>query len=87
MLWKTVKARIMSDLMRQTPELLPKVFKDMDKNGNGLLTLDEWTVLIYKLKISVERRYVYPFFKMVDTDEDGGITLKEFKAYVLDSKP
>jgi Ca2+-binding EF-hand superfamily protein len=60
------------------------VFKDQDHNNNGELTLDEWTNLIYKLKISVERRYVYPFFKIVDKDESGGIDQDEFTAYILD---
>ena len=86
MLHKQVRSRVMSDLARQTPGLLPKVFKDQDHNNNGELTLDEWTNLIYKLKISVERRYVYPFFKIVDKDESGGIDQDEFTAYILDQK-
>jgi len=83
MLMKKVKANIMSDLARQDPKLLPKVFKDLDKNSNGLLTLDELTVLIAKLKISVERRYVYPFMQLIDKDKDGGIDYSEFESYVL----
>ena len=62
------------------------MFKDQDKNNNGMITLDEWTNLIYKLKISVERRYVYPFFKMIDKDESGGIEYKEFTDYILGDK-
>jgi hypothetical protein len=41
------------------------------------------TNLIAKLKISVERRYVYPFFKCVDTNNSGGIEYDEFEAYIL----
>jgi len=47
------------------------------------LTIDEMTNLIAKLKISVERRYVYPFFKCVDTNNSGGIEYDEFEAYIL----
>lgn len=83
MLVKRVKANVMTDLCRNDPNLLPKAFKDLDKNGNGLLTLDELTVMIAKLKISVERRYVYPFMQVIDKNNDGGIDFEEFKAYVL----
>ena len=41
------------------------------------------TNLIAKLKISVERKYVYPFFKVVDRNNSGGIEYDEFEAYIL----
>ena len=47
------------------------------------MTIDEWTNLIYKLKISVERKFVYPFFKTVDKNNSGGVEYEEFEAYVL----
>jgi hypothetical protein len=40
------------------------------------------TNLIAKLKISVERRYVYPFFKCIDKNNSGGIEYDEFEAYI-----
>ena len=39
--------------------------------------------MIAKLKISVERRYVYPFFKVVDQDNSGTISYDEFERYIL----
>ena len=42
------------------------------------------TNLIAKLKISVERKYVYPFFKVVDVNNSGGIEYEEFESYILD---
>lgn len=63
--------------------MLRKVFNDFDLNQSGHLTVDEVTSLIAKLKISVERKYVYPFFKVVDNDNSGGIEYEEFEAYVL----
>ena len=53
-------------------------------NQSGHLTIDEVTNLIAKLKISVERKYVYPFFKVVDVNNSGGIEYDEFEAYILD---
>lgn len=41
------------------------------------------TNLIAKLKISVERRYVYPFFKVIDKNNSGAIEFEEFEAYIL----
>ena len=42
------------------------------------------TNLIAKLKISVERKYVYPFFKVGDVTNSGGIEYEEFESYILD---
>jgi Ca2+-binding EF-hand superfamily protein len=81
-LHKNVKARIF-EMARLQPSLLQKVFNDFDENKSGMITLDEMTRLIAKCKISVERRFVYPFFKMVDVDNSGGIEYEEFEAYVL----
>jgi hypothetical protein len=39
--------------------------------------------MIAKLKISVERRYIYPFFKIVDADNSGAIEYPEFEKYVF----
>lgn len=52
-------------------------------NQSGHLTIDEVTNLIAKLKISVERKYVYPFFKVIDKNNSGGIEYDEFEAYIL----
>lgn len=72
----------MWDLSRQNPDFLKKIFNDFDLNQSGHLTIDEVTNLIAKLKISVERKYVYPFFKVVDANNSGGIELDEFVAYI-----
>jgi len=70
------------DLSRQNPDFLKKIFNDFDLNQSGHLTIDEVTNLIAKLKISVERKYVYPFFKVVDANNSGGIELDEFVAFI-----
>lgn len=65
MLLREVKARVL-ELSKNDPKLLRKIHSDFDLNQSGTLTIDEVTNLIAKLKISVERKYVYPFFKSVD---------------------
>lgn len=39
--------------------------------------------MIAKLKISVERKYVYPFFKIIDANNSGGIEYDEFETYIV----
>jgi Ca2+-binding EF-hand superfamily protein len=74
------------ELCRNDPAFLRKVFNDFDLNHSGHLTIDEVTNLIAKLKISVERKYVYPFFKVVDANNSGGIEYEEFEAYICGNK-
>jgi Ca2+-binding EF-hand superfamily protein len=52
-------------------------------NGSQALTIDEVTNLIAKLRISVERKFIYPYFKVVDTNNSGAIEYEEFEAYLL----
>jgi len=47
------------------------------------LTIDEVTNLIAKLRISVERKFIYPFFKTVDQNNSGAIEYDEFEAFLL----
>ena len=64
-LYTEVKSRILQ-LGQNDPALLRKIFNDFDLNGTQTLTIDEVTNLIIKLRISVERKFIYPFFKIVD---------------------
>ena len=64
------------------PVLIRKIFNDFDLNQSGSLTIDEVTCMIAKLQISVERKYVHPFFKVIDSDNSGDIKFEEFEAYI-----
>ena len=77
-----VKSRVLQ-LARNDPSLLKKIFSDFDLNGTDTLTIDEVTNLIAKLRISVERKFIYPFFKIVDANNSGAIEFDEFEAYIL----
>lgn len=81
-LLREVKARIW-ELARHDQKFLRKIFSDFDLNQSGALTIDETTNLIAKLKISVERKFVYPFFKVIDTNNSGGIEYDEFEAFIM----
>ena len=81
---KEVRPRVL-ELARNDPKLLKKVFSDFDLNQSGHLTIDELTNMIAKLKISVERKFVYPFFKIIDADNSGGIEFAEFEHYIVNN--
>jgi Ca2+-binding EF-hand superfamily protein len=72
-----VKTRV-NQLARNDPQLYRKIFNDFDLNGTESLTIDEVTNMIAKLRISVERKYIYPFFKIVDANNSGAIEFEEF---------
>jgi Ca2+-binding EF-hand superfamily protein len=76
-----VKSRV-NQLARNDSNLYRKIFNDFDLNGSGSLTIDEVTNLIAKLRISVERKYIYPFFKIVDANNSGAIEFEEFCEYL-----
>lgn len=82
MLYTEVKNRIMQ-LAKNDPNLLRKIFNDFDLNGTETLTIDEMTNMIAKLRISVERKFIYPFFKIVDANNSGVIEFNEFEAYIM----
>jgi Ca2+-binding EF-hand superfamily protein len=73
------------ELARNDPKFVKKVFSDFDLNQSGHLTIDEMTNMIAKLKISVERKYVYPFFKVIDANNSGGIEFAEFEHYLINN--
>jgi len=58
--------------------LFRKIFNDFDLNGSESLTIDEVNNLVCKLRISVERKYIYPFFKIIDRNNSGAIEYDEF---------
>jgi|TARA_B110000977_G_C10607552_1_gene310824 Ca2+-binding EF-hand superfamily protein len=84
MLHTEVKGRILQ-LAKNDPNLLRKIFNDFDLNGTETLTIDEVTNLIAKLRISVERKFIYPFFKIVDSNNSGTIEYDEFEQYIMSS--
>ncbi len=82
LLIREVKARVLAQTSNDSTRL-KKIFSDFDVSGSGAITLDETTNMIAKLKISVERKMVYPFFKLIDRDNSGAIEFEEFENYVL----
>ena len=83
-LLREVKSRTLA-LAKNEPANIRKVFGDFDLNQSGHLTIDELTNMIAKLKISVERKFVYPFFKVIDANNSGGIEFEEWEHYLVNN--
>lgn len=64
------------------PAIVTKIFRDFDLNQNNALTIDEVTGMLAKLQISVERKYVQPFFKLLDADNSGCVEIEEWIDFV-----
>uniref|UniRef100_A0A8C3I090 Phosphoinositide phospholipase C n=1 Tax=Chrysemys picta bellii TaxID=8478 RepID=A0A8C3I090_CHRPI len=58
-------------------------FKDItDKNGDGLLNIEEIHQLMHKLNVNLPRRKVRQMFQEADTDENQGtLTFEEFSVF------
>jgi len=55
-----------------------EIFKALDTNGDGAVTLDELTA---KRKTPEQKEKAEKMFKAKDKDGDGKLTLEEFKAH------
>ena len=74
---RETRKRILDSIKNDT-SLIRKIFSDFDLSQSGALNIDEITNMLAKLKIAVERRYVYPFFKILDANNSGGVEYDEF---------
>lgn len=85
-LCKEVKNRLRDISQGGNEILVKKIFNDFDINGSGCLTIDEVTSMVAKLQISVERKYVRPFFKIMDKNNNGAVEFAEFEAFLQNWK-
>ncbi|KAM7331254.1 hypothetical protein ACRRTK_010443 [Alexandromys fortis] len=66
-------------LYLQVVLMLKQTFEEADKNGDGLLNIEEIHQLMHKLNVNLPRRKVRQMFQEADTDENQGtLTFEEF---------
>uniref|UniRef100_A0A8C6T3G7 Phosphoinositide phospholipase C n=1 Tax=Neogobius melanostomus TaxID=47308 RepID=A0A8C6T3G7_9GOBI len=59
-----------------------QTFEEADKNGDGLLNIDEIYQLLHKLNVNLPRRKVKQMFQEADTDDQQGtLTYEEFSVF------
>ena len=67
---------------RAEEHVLRKMFKDFDLNASGHITIDELASMCAKLKIAVDRKYLYGVFKIIDVNHSGAIEFDEFMHFI-----
>ena len=63
----------------KTPGYMPAFFAGLDLNGDGHISLEEWTTH-YKC-LGIDQKHAKTSFDAMDTDGDGEISYDEFVAY------
>ncbi|XP_045153592.1 1-phosphatidylinositol 4,5-bisphosphate phosphodiesterase eta-1 [Echinops telfairi] len=64
---------------RAHDQWVKQTFEEADKNGDGLLNIEEIHQLMHKLNVNLPRRKVRQMFQEADTDENQGtLTFEEF---------
>ncbi|XP_016887485.1 1-phosphatidylinositol 4,5-bisphosphate phosphodiesterase eta-1 isoform X2 [Cynoglossus semilaevis] len=61
---------------------MKQTFEEADKNGDGLLNIEEIYQLLHKLNVNLPRRKVRQMFQEADTDDQQGtLTYEEFSVF------
>ncbi|KAM4770806.1 1-phosphatidylinositol 4,5-bisphosphate phosphodiesterase eta-1 isoform 1-T1 [Rhinophrynus dorsalis] len=67
---------------RTHDQWVKQTFEEADKNGDGLLNIEEIYQLMHKLNVNLPRRKVRQMFQEADTDENQGtLTFEEFSVF------
>ncbi|XP_028275467.1 1-phosphatidylinositol 4,5-bisphosphate phosphodiesterase eta-1 isoform X2 [Parambassis ranga] len=67
---------------RTHDQWMKQTFEEADKNGDGLLNIDEVYQLLHKLNVNLPRRKVKQMFQEADTDDQQGtLTYEEFSVF------
>ncbi|XP_054901319.1 1-phosphatidylinositol 4,5-bisphosphate phosphodiesterase eta-1 isoform X4 [Poeciliopsis prolifica] len=67
---------------RTHDQWMKQTFEEADKNGDGLLNIDEIYQLLHKLNVNLPRRKVKQMFQEADTDDhQGTLTYEEFSVF------
>ncbi len=81
---KLIRERLLSMSNDSSDEyVLRQIFDYFDANRSGNITIDELAGMVAKLKISVERKYLYGIMKRIDQDNNGAIEFNEFLNFII----
>ncbi|XP_048121336.1 1-phosphatidylinositol 4,5-bisphosphate phosphodiesterase eta-1 isoform X2 [Alosa alosa] len=67
---------------RTHDQWMKQTFEEADKNGDGLLNIDEMYQLLHKMNVNLPRRKVKQMFQEADTDDQQGtLSFEEFSVF------
>jgi len=72
------------DWSKMPPE---EVFKNFDADGSGEIDLEEFKVMLKKLRIQMSSAKAVKYFKMCDVDDSGSIDFEEFRVALFACDP
>eukprot|EP00743_Colponemidia_sp_Colp-15_P003721 GILK01004015.1.p1 GENE.GILK01004015.1~~GILK01004015.1.p1 ORF type:complete len:315 (-),score=65.57 GILK01004015.1:53-943(-) len=61
---------------------LRRMFRDLDTDGSGVMTMNELGAIMLKLGIPVERKYVSAVMNQIDVNGNGAIEFEEFVSFL-----
>ena len=63
--------------------LLTKLFNEYDMNKSGYICHDELDLMLKKLELPIQDKFLNPLFAKLDKNESGRIEYDEFKRFVF----
>uniref|UniRef100_A0A671KEE8 Phosphoinositide phospholipase C n=1 Tax=Sinocyclocheilus anshuiensis TaxID=1608454 RepID=A0A671KEE8_9TELE len=80
--WVTGLRYLMAGISDEDSLWMKQTFEEADKNGDGLLNIEEIYQLLHKLNVNLPRRKVKQMFQEADTDDQQGtLTFEEFTVF------
>jgi len=81
--------RKFSDRLQQsgyTSRDIPVLFRHFDQDGDGLLDLQEFRLMINEMQVGLRGERVAELFASIDTDGSGGVEVREFVFWLFPGK-
>ena len=78
----TLKSKLKSITKKADLLLIKKIFGEFDRSKSGALTIDEFSGMLAKLGISIERKYLVSLFNKIDVMKTGVIEFGQFFQFV-----
>jgi Ca2+-binding EF-hand superfamily protein len=84
--WKLEVMARFERVVKEHKKTLETAFNEIDKDGDGRVTIEEFDMLFKKINIRIERKEFEKFFYDIDTNKTGFIGYIEFLAYANRAK-
>jgi len=85
-LTRSIRLKLLSMSNQNSDEyFLRNVFRHFDTNGNGVLSVDEFSAMLAKLQLNVSKRYLNALFKKFDRNGNGVVEFEELQNFITSS--
>jgi len=85
-LTRSIRLKLLSMSNQNSDEyFLRNVFRHFDTNGNGVLSVDEFSAMLAKLQLNVSKRHLNALLKKFDRNGNGVVEFEELQAFITGS--